>query len=195
MNMKKTPDWDHDIGFINELTEIENKFNIQVWKPLSEDISIYLSKKLDDSPTVVSRDPRWLQVNTKDSASISIFDEDKIIWFILMDIYPDDYLWKNIHERVSLWVDKPYRWMKIWKYLMMKITKQFTWEAIASYTPNEKVWHVSTTYLWFEEVLQKNISPEVIRILEWWWPLDWEWYKFFFNQELLKLMSLDVDEM
>ncbi len=62
---------------------------------------------------------------------------------------------------------------------------------IASYTPNEKVWHISKKYLWFEEVWKNLISPEVTQILEMWGSLDWDWYKFYFNKELMDLMKLD----
>ncbi len=176
---------------LKEIQLIENQFSINEWQQLTKEDAIYLSKQLDKSTTVVSRDPEWLMENTKEKNSVAVYDYNKLIWFILMDVYPDDYHWKNIHERVSLRVDQSYRGKKIWKYLIMKITKDFEWQPIASYTPNEKVWHVSKNYLWFEEIKINNITPAVVKILESWWPLDGEWYKFYFNKELIQLMSQD----
>ncbi len=167
---------------------IQHRFEIKN-EALNYEDAQYLSKKLKESPTVVSREPHRLVEQAWEKSFLSIVAQDKIIWFILMDVYPQNFRWVNIHERMSLWVDEEYRWNNLWTYLMLKITDQFAWKSIVSCTQSKQVWHVNKKYLWYEEVYIENISEELMDILESGWPLQWKWYQFYFNQHLLKVIS------
>lgn len=176
------------------MEDIEKKYIIKQGDVLQKDIAEYLAQELDNSPTVRSRDAERLIEQTQKHDSISIYNNEKIIWFITIDVYPKEYYWKYVHERLSLRVDPNYRDKSLGKYLMMKITQRHNDQPIASYTPNEKVWQISIKYLGFKEVIQKDISPTVIEILEMWGPLDGEWYKFYMNEVLLNLMQNDFNK-
>ncbi len=80
--------------------KVENAFSVKLWSVLTSWEAEYLSNRLTSSPTVESRSPEWLLDHTSKHPSISVYDWEKIIWFITVDLYPVDYHWKNVHERI-----------------------------------------------------------------------------------------------
>lgn len=177
-------------GLKQELFErIEEAYDIVVNSPLSTQVAVYISKKLEWDDALVNRPSWWLLKKTQENKSLLVLHESTPIWFITVDIYQNLYKWRKIHERISLWVDPEYRDKSLWKYLMCKLTEMLSEQAIISCTKNPKVWHICKEYLWFKQLPEQQIPQELISILEQGGPITWESYNFYCNVVLQNLID------
>jgi hypothetical protein len=174
---------------------VSNNFDVIQWKhiDLSEDDAKKLSTVLTASPTVVSRTPDELIEHSKKFWGVLF--KDKKNWepvgYISIDIYSHLYKWKNIHERISLWVSEELQNKGYWIYLMDLLTKEYSDNPIVSCTLNPKFWHINTSYLDHIEVTRDKIPVDLFRILEIPGALADPEYRFYMNNSLYLLMQQD----